>query len=55
MNQDVIVTTLIELVVIFGVWRTLKSDIGDLRRDITAQLAAVNTRIDEMLARLNRD
>ena len=45
MNQDVIATVLTGIGVLFGVWWM----VDGVRRDLTAQIAAVNTRIDNVL------
>ena len=51
MNADAISTIItgVLLGVLFWEWRILKSEIGDLRRDLTNQIAAINTRIDNEL------
>ena len=45
MSQDVIATVLTGIGVLIGVWRM----VDGVRRDLTAQLTAVNTRIDNVL------
>ena len=45
MNQDMIATVLTGIGVLIGVWRM----VDGVRRDLTAQLTAVNTRIDNVL------
>ena len=51
MSLDVIVTVLTGLAVLLGVWRL----VDGIRRDLTAQITAVNTRIDNvLLANLKR-
>ena len=45
MNQDVIATVLTGIGVLIGVWRM----VDGIRRDLTAQITAVNTRIDSVL------
>ena len=49
MNQDVIATVLTGIGVLFGVWRLVHSEIEGVRRDLSAQISAVNTRIDNVL------
>ena len=59
MTPDTIATIITGIGVLFGVWRIVHTEIGGLRRDLTAllsaltnQIAAVNTRIDnELLGR----
>ena len=49
---DVIATLLTGVGVLVGVWRMVESvrrDVDGVRRDLTAQIAAVNTRIDNIL------
>ena len=56
MDPDVIATVLTGAGVLVGVWRMIESvrrdvdgvrrDVDGVRRDLTAQIAAVNTRID---------
>ena len=63
MNQDMIATVLTGIGVVFGVWRLMHAESESVRRDlaaqisaVTAQLTAVNTRIDNvLLAGLKRD
>ena len=51
MSLDVIATVLTGLAVLLGVWRL----VDGIRRDLTAQITAVNTRIDNvLLANLKR-
>ena len=56
MNQDMIATVLTGIGVIFGVWRLVHVESESVRRDlaaqisaVTAQLTAVNPRIDNVL------
>ena len=59
MSADVIATMLTGAGVLVGVWRMVESvrrdvdgvrrDVDGVRRDLTAQIAAVNTRIDNIL------
>ncbi|MCY4661825.1 MAG: hypothetical protein OXF93_18760 [Acidobacteria bacterium] len=59
MSPDVIATVLTGAGVLVGVWRMVESvrrdvdgvrrDVDGVRRDLTAQIAAVNTRIDNIL------
>ena len=49
MNQDMIATVLTGIGVLFGVWRLVHTEIDGVRRDLTAQITAVNTRIDSVL------
>lgn len=59
MSTDVIATVLTGVGVLVGVWRMVESvrrdvdgvrrDVDGVRRDLTAQIAAVNTRIDSIL------
>ena len=59
MSPDVIATVLTGAGVLVGVWRMVESvrrdvdgvrrDVDSVRRDLTAQIAAVNTRIDNIL------
>ena len=59
MSSDVIATVLTGVGVLVGVWRMVESvrrdvdgvrrDVDGVRRDLTAQIAAVNTRIDNIL------
>ena len=52
MSSDVIATVLTGVGVLVGVWRMVESvrrDVEGVRRDLTAQIAAVNTRIDNIL------
>ena len=52
MSSDVIATVLTGVGVLVGVWRMVESvrrDVDGVRRDLTAQIAAVNTRIDSIL------
>ena len=51
MSPDVIATVLTGVGVLVGVWRMVESvrrDVDSVRRDLTAQIAAVNTRIDNI-------
>jgi hypothetical protein len=45
MSPEVIATVLTGVGVLLGVWRLVEG----VRRDLTAQIAAVNTRIDNIL------
>ena len=45
MSSEVIATVLTGVGVLLGVWRLVEG----VRRDLTAQIAAVNTRIDNIL------
>ena len=45
MTTDMITTVLTGIGVLIGVWRLVEG----VRRDLTAQIAAVNTRIDNIL------
>ena len=52
MSSDMIATVLTGVGVLVGVWRMVESvrrDVDGVRRDLTAQIAAVNTRIDNIL------
>ncbi len=59
MSSDVIATVLTGVGVLVGVWRMVESvrrdvdgvrcDVDGVRRDLTAQIAAVNTHIDNIL------
>lgn len=52
MSTDVIATVLTGVGVLVGVWRMVdgvRRDVDGVRRDLTAQIAAVNTRIDNIL------
>ena len=52
MSADVIATLLTGVGVLVGVWRMVESvrrDVDGVRRDLTAQIAAVNTHIDNIL------
>ncbi len=52
MSPDVIATVLTGVGVLVGVWRMVESvrrDVDGVRRDLTAQIAAVDTRIDNIL------
>ena len=59
MSTDVIATVLTGVGVLVGVWRMVESvrrdvdgvrrDVDGVRLDLTAQIAAVNTRIDNIL------
>ena len=61
MNQDMIATVLTGIGVVFGVWRLMHAESESVRRDlaaqisaVTAQLTAVNTRIDNVLLATTR-
>ncbi len=60
MNADVLATVLTGVGVLIGVWRIVTVQVDNVRRDLTAQIAAVdnklsaairdvNTRIDNIL------
>ena len=49
MNVDVLATVLTGVGVLIGVWRIVTVQVDSVRRDLTAQIAAVNTRIDNIL------
>lgn len=49
MSGEVIATVLTGVAVLVGIWRLVDVKIDALRRDLTAQIAAVNTRIDNIL------
>ena len=49
MSQDVIATVLTGIGVLFGVWRLVHTEIEGVRRDLSAQITGVNTRIDNVL------
>ena len=49
MSSEVIATVLTGAAVLVGIWRLVDVKIEALRRDLTAQIAAVNTRIDNIL------
>ena len=49
MTPDTIATLLTGIGVLLGVWRLVHNEIGAVRRDLTAQLSAVNSRIDNVL------
>ena len=49
MSQDVIATVLTGIGVLFGVWRLVHAEMEGVRRDLSAQIAGVNTRIDNVL------
>ncbi len=52
MSPDVIATVLTGVGVLVGVWRMVESvrrDVDGVRRDLTAEIAAVNTRIGNIL------
>ena len=52
MSPDVSATLLTGVGILVGVWRMVESvrrDVDGVRRDVTAQIAAVNTRIDNIL------
>ena len=49
MSGEVIATLLTGAAVLVGIWRLVDVKIEALRRDLTAQIAAVNTRIDNIL------
>ena len=45
MTQEIVATVLTGIGVLLGVWRLVEG----VRRDLSAQIAAVNTRIDNVL------
>ncbi len=52
MSSEVIATVLTGVGVLVGMWRMLDSvrkELHETRRDLTGQIAAVNTRIDNIL------
>ena len=49
MSVDVLATALTGVGVLIGVWRIVTVQVGSVRRDLSAQIAAVNTRIDNIL------
>ena len=49
MNADVLATVLTGVGVLIGVWRIVTVQVDSVRRDLTAQITAVNTRIDNIL------
>lgn len=49
MNADVLATVLTGVGVLIGVWRIVTVQVDSVRRDLSAQIAAVNTRIDNIL------
>ena len=49
MSADVLATVLTGVGVLIGVWRIVTVQVDSVRRDLTAQIAAVNTRIDNIL------
>ena len=51
MNQDVIATMFTGIGILLGVWLM----VDGVRRDLTAQITAVNTRLNSVIGRLKRD
>ncbi len=49
MTQETLATLLTGLGVIVAVWAIVRREVDGVRRDLTAQIAAVNTRIDNIL------
>lgn len=49
MNAGVLATVLTGVGVLIGVWRIVTVQVDSVRRDLTAQITAVNTRIDNIL------
>ena len=49
MNADVLATVLTGVGVLIGVWRIVTVQVDSVGRDLSAQIAAVNTRIDNIL------
>ena len=49
MDTSIIATVLTGMGVLFGVWRLVTSAIDGVRRDLTAEIRAVNQRIDAVL------
>ena len=49
MNADVLATVLTGVGVLIGVSRIVTVQVDSVRRDLTAQITAVNTRIDNIL------
>ena len=49
MSADVLATVLTGVGVLIGVWRIVTVQVDSVRRDLSAQIAAVNTRIDNIL------
>ena len=49
MATDVIATVLTGAGVLVGVWQIVGKQVDGVRRDLTAQIAAVNKRIDDIL------
>ena len=49
MSADVLATVLTGVGVLIGVWRIVTVQVDSMRRDLSAQIAAVNTRIDNIL------
>ena len=50
LSGEVIATVLTGVAVLVGTWRLVDVKIEALRRDLAAQIAAVNTRIDNIFA-----
>ena len=49
MTVDILATLLTGVGVVVGVWRIVDRKVDEVRRDLSAQIAAVNTRIDNVL------
>ena len=49
MSADVVVTVLTGVGVLIGVWRIVTVQVDSVRHDLSAQIAGVNTRIDNIL------
>ena len=49
MDTSIIATVLTGMGVLFGVWRLVTAAIDGVRRDLTAEIRAVNQRIDAVL------
>ena len=49
MTQETLATLLTGLGVIVVVWAIVRREVDGVRRDLTAQIATVNTRIDNIL------
>ena len=48
MTQETLATLLTGLGVIVAVWAIVRREVDGVRRDLTAQIATVNTRIDNI-------
>ena len=49
MTRETVATLLTGFGVIVAVWAIVRREVDGVRRDLTAQIAAVNTRIDSIL------